>query len=231
MSFDLSNIGASWRRVIEAELLQPSMLELDQFLQSELAQGKVIYPAQENWFKAFEVTALSDISVVIVGQDPYHGPGQAHGLSFSVPNAVAIPPSLKNIFKEVYGSSFQPNSGDLTAWAKQGVFLLNAALTVEEGMAASHARKGWLGFTQACLAAVNEQCSQVVFLAWGKFAHNLCASIDLTKHCVIKTSHPSPLGAYKSGKDFSAFLGSGCFFEANQQLQAWGKKPIQWAHE
>ncbi|MDN3639789.1 uracil-DNA glycosylase [Simiduia curdlanivorans] len=228
MSFDLSRIDASWRRIMEPALATPAMVKLDQFLQVELSQGKVIYPAQVHWFKAFEMTPLATIKVVIVGQDPYHGAGQAHGLSFSVPESLALPPSLKNIFKEISGASAHSANGDLSAWAEQGVFLLNAALTVEEGKAGSHAKKGWLEFTESCLRAVNEQCSKVVFLAWGRFAHKLCAGVDQAKHVVIKTSHPSPLGAYKSGADFSAFLGSGCFEQANKQLSAWSKTPIRW---
>ena len=228
MSFDLSRIDTSWRRVIEPILAEPVMVKLEQFLQDEQRRGKVIYPPQAQWFKAFEMTPLSTIKVVIIGQDPYHGSGQAHGLSFSVPESVAIPPSLKNIFKEIEGEFIQPSRGDLSAWARQGVFLLNAALTVEEGKAASHASKGWLSFTEHCLRAINEQCAHVVFLAWGRFAHKLCAGIDNSKHVVIKTSHPSPLGAYKSGADFSAFLGSGCFEQTNKQLAVWQKSSIAW---
>lgn len=221
-------LDPGWRTVFESEMAQPYMVQLRAFLRREMQAGKVIYPPPAQWFQAFQHTPLDQVKAVIVGQDPYHGPGQAHGLSFSVPPGIALPPSLKNIYKELFAGSIQPTSGDLSAWAKQGVLLLNASLTVEQGAAGSHAKKGWLQFTAQCLRALNEQRNGVVFLAWGRFAHGVCADIDTARHCVIKTSHPSPLGATKAGRDFCAFLGSRCFDLANEQLQQWGKAPVDW---
>lgn len=228
MEIDLEKIHSSWWPCLREALASPYMASLSDFLEHQLDAGKTIYPAKKDWFKAFELTPLSSVRVVIIGQDPYHGEGQAQGLSFSVPSNFPLPPSLKNIYKELYQNTYAPSSGDLTRWAEQGVLMLNAALTVEQGLAGSHAKKGWLEFTRDCLSAVNNQPSPVVFLAWGKFAHGLCNFVDQSKHCVIKTSHPSPLGATKSGSDFCAFLGSGCFAKVNLQLERWGKKPIDW---
>ena len=224
----LDQLDIGWRRVFEVELAQPYMQNLRNFLRAEKLAGKTIFPPADQWFNAFLHTPLSNVKVVIVGQDPYHGPGQAHGLSFSVPSQIDLPPSLKNIYKELYAGHATPASGDLTAWADQGVLLLNASLTVELGLAGSHAKKGWLQFTQQCLHAINQECDRVVFLAWGRFAHGVCATIDESRHRIIKTSHPSPLGATKSGQDFCAFLGSDCFQQANEQLLQWGKAPIHW---
>lgn len=224
----LEQLDSGWRSVFEREFVQRYMADLRAFLKQEKAQGKVIYPPASQWFNAFVHTPLDSVKVVIVGQDPYHGPGQAHGLSFSVPDGVPLPPSLKNIYKELFGAAGRPCSGDLTAWAKQGVLLLNASLTVEQGLAGSHAKRGWLTFTERCLQAVNSQCDHVVFLAWGRFAHGVCESVDRSKHRVIKTSHPSPLGATKEGTDFTAFIGSNCFELANQALASWGKEPVNW---
>lgn len=221
-------LDPGWRAVFEAELAQPYMEQLRAFLKCEMQSGKVIYPPSTQWFQAFLHTPFDQVKVVIVGQDPYHGPGQAHGLSFSVPPGVALPPSLRNIYKELFAGANQPGSGDLSAWARQGVLLLNASLTVEQGAAGSHAKKGWLQFTAQCLRALNAQRSGIVFLAWGRFAHGVCADIDSARHCVIKTSHPSPLGATKAGRDFCAFLGSRCFELANERLQQWGKSPVDW---
>ncbi len=206
------------------------MLELQNFLKSEAASGHTVYPPQKDFFNAFCLAGFNDLKVVIVGQDPYHGLGQAHGLSFSVPDGIKIPPSLRNIYKELnrdLGFSI-PASGDLQAWAKQGVLLLNASLSVRAGEAGSHSKKGWLTFTQRCIDEINEQKQGVVFLAWGLFAHGVCARVDTDKHCVIKTSHPSPLGASKQGKAFKAFLGSSCFSEANDYLMTQKRMPIDW---
>lgn len=228
MATIIEQLDAGWRGVFEAELSQDYMSQLRQFLKQRKQAGAVIYPPSDLWFNAFVQTPLAQVKVVIVGQDPYHGPGQAQGLSFSVPAGVDLPPSLKNIFKEIYGAGPKPVSGDLTRWARQGVLLLNASLTVEQGAAAAHAGKGWERFTGRCVEAVNQGEQPVVFLAWGKFAHKVCEGIDQRRHRVIKTSHPSPLGATKSGRDFTAFLGSGCFEQANSQLQAWQRQPIDW---
>lgn len=224
----VEQLDAGWRSVFEQELAKPYMDALRDFLKARKRDGAIIFPPDALWFNAFLKTALADINVVIVGQDPYHGPGQAHGLSFSVPSGQALPPSLKNIYKELYESTGDYPDGDLTHWAEQGVLLLNASLTVEQGQAASHAGKGWETFTSACLQAVNQHCNHVVFLAWGRFAHKVCETVDSGRHRVIKTSHPSPLGATKAGRDFVAFLGSDCFGEVNRQLMAWGKPAVNW---
>lgn len=229
----IAQLDDAWRSYINAELAQPYMQKLDAFLVEERQGGAVVYPPREQWFNAFLYTPFENIKVVIVGQDPYHGEGQAHGLSFSVPEGIKIPPSLRNIYKELSRDTGMniPHHGNLEAWAKQGVLLLNASLTVREGEANSHSKKGWLKFTNACIKHINEQREGVVFLAWGRFAHDVCSVVDTDKHCVIKTSHPSPLGATKSGKDFTAFMGSGCFSQANQYLESKGKQPVHWQLE
>ena len=227
----IEQLDKGWRKHFEHEFAQDYMIRLQEFLDTESDNGAIIYPPKTQRFNAFLYTPFDEIKVVIVGQDPYHGAGQAHGLSFSVPKGIKIPPSLRNIYKELHrdlGMTI-PASGDLTAWAKQGVFLLNASLTVRASEANSHSKKGWLKFTNACIKQINDFKEGVVFLAWGRFAHEICAQIDTNKHCVIKTSHPSPLGASKQGKDFSAFLGSGCFSLANAYLSQHGKQPIEWS--
>ena len=226
----IDQLDPAWKAHFEHEFSQGYMLKLREFLKTELRQGAVVYPPKEQWFNAFLYTPFDDIKVVIVGQDPYHGEGQAHGLSFSVPEGIKIPPSLRNIYKELnrdLGMSI-PHSGNLEAWAKQGVLLLNASLTVRAAEANSHSKQGWLRFTNACIQHINQHKQGVVFLAWGRFAHEVCSVVDTSKHCVIKTSHPSPLGASKTGKDFAAFLGSGCFSLANRYLQQQGRSPIDW---
>ena len=219
-----------WRAHFEQEFSQDYMVNLRAFLKNEIQGGQVVYPPKGQWFNAFLYTPFNQIKVVIVGQDPYHGEGQAHGLSFSVPDGIKVPPSLRNIYKELNRDLGMPipASGNLEAWAKQGVLLLNASLTVRAGEANSHSKQGWLRFTNSCIDYINQHQSGVVFLAWGRFAHDVCAQVDTSKHCVIKTSHPSPLGATKQGRDFTAFLGSGCFSLANQYLTRFGKTPINW---
>lgn len=219
-----------WRAHLEQECAKPYMQNLKQFLHDELQQKATIYPPQSQWFNSFLFTPFNDIKVVIMGQDPYHGAGQAHGLSFSVPDGVKVPPSLKNIYKELNRdlNISVPVSGNLQAWAEQGVLLLNSCLTVREAEPGSHAKQGWETFTNSCIELVNQQAKHVVFLAWGKFAHGVCNKIDAHKHCLIKTSHPSPLGATKQGADFCAFLGSGCFSKTNAYLQAHHKAVIDW---
>jgi uracil-DNA glycosylase len=223
-------LDPAWKAHFEHEFAQDYMIKLREFLKIEKQNGQVIYPPSDLWFNAFLQAPFDKIKVVIVGQDPYHGEGQAHGLSFSVPDGVKIPPSLRNIYKELnrdLGMTI-PTSGNLEAWAKQGVLLLNASLTVRAGDANSHSKQGWLRFTNACIQHINQHKTGVVFLAWGRFAHDVCSVVDTSKHCVIKTSHPSPLGAGKTGKDFSAFLDSGCFSLANEYLIMHGEKPVQW---
>jgi len=226
----INQLDSAWKAHFEHEFAQDYMIKLREFLKTEKQNGQVIYPPSDLWFNAFLQAPFEKIKVVIVGQDPYHGEGQAHGLSFSVPDGIKIPPSLRNIYKELnrdLGMTI-PAWGNLEAWAKQGVLLLNASLTVRAGDANSHSKQGWLQFTNACIQHINQHKEGVVFLAWGRFAHNVCSVVDTAKHCVIKTSHPSPLGANKTGKDFAAFLGSGCFSLANEYLKAHGKDPIRW---
>jgi len=227
----IDQLDPAWKAHFEHEFAQGYMLKLREYLAAEVKSGAVIYPPADQWFNAFLYTSFNDIKVVIVGQDPYHGEGQAHGLSFSVPDGIKIPPSLRNIYKELsrdLGMTI-PMSGNLEGWAKQGVLLLNASLTVRATEANSHSKQGWLRFTNACIKHINEHKQGVVFLAWGRFAHEVCSVVDTTKHCVIKTSHPSPLGASKTGKDFSAFMGSGCFSLANEYLKKQGKQPVDWS--
>jgi uracil-DNA glycosylase len=226
----VEQLDSDWARHFEQEFAEDYMVKLREFLNHELSGGQVVYPPKEQWFNAFTFTPLKKIKVVIVGQDPYHGEGQAHGLSFSVPQGIKIPPSLRNIYKELNRDLAMdiPTSGNLESWAKQGVLLLNASLTVRAGEANSHSKQGWLNFTNSCIEYINQECEGVVFLAWGRFAHNVCAQIDTQKHCVIKTSHPSPLGASKTGKDFTAFIGSGCFTLANEYLTEHNQTAIDW---
>lgn len=224
-------VTGAWQQYFEQEFAKPYMQELSAFLRAEKQAGKEIYPPSSMIFRAFELTPLEQVKVVLVGQDPYHGPGQAHGLCFSVQHGVQPPPSLKNIHKELHrdlGLSI-PQHGNLEAWGHQGVMLLNTSLTVERGQAASHKGKGWEQFTQGALSMINKHCDHVVFLAWGKHAHKVCSEIDEQRHLVIRTSHPSPLGATKAGRDFTAFLGSGCFSEANRWLLSKQRVPVNWA--
>lgn len=223
-------LDSAWKQHFENQFAMDYMVKLREFLKHEMEGGQVVYPPKDQWFNAFLYTPFDQIKVVIVGQDPYHGEGQAHGLSFSVPDGIKIPPSLRNIYKELNRDMAMPipSSGNLEKWAKQGVLLLNASLTVRAGDANSHSKLGWLNFTNSCIEYINHNKTGVVFLAWGRFAHNVCAQIDTSKHCVIKTSHPSPLGASKQGKDFTAFVGSGCFTLANNYLQQTAQTPVDW---
>ena len=194
-----------WLSLLELEFERDYMKKLKEFLQAEKSAGKTIFPANANIFNALNTTRLANIKIVIIGQDPYHGPGQAHGLSFSVPKGVRLPPSLQNIYKEIeseYGYKM-PRTGDLTGWAEQGVLLLNATLTVQSGMAGSHQKRGWEEFTDAIIRAVNEKCENVVFLLWGSYAQKKGAHIDCKKHLVLESVHPSPLSAHRG------FLGIG----------------------
>ena len=195
------------------------------YVQSEREAGKVIYPPKEDVFNAFAMTALEDIRVVILGQDPYHGPNQAHGLCFSVLPGVKIPPSLRNIYKEladdIDGFTI-PNHGTLSPWAEQGVLLLNTVLTVEQGKAHSHAKLGWETFTDRVIEVVNQHCSNVVFLLWGSHAQKKGNTINREKHHVLHAPHPSPLSAHRG------FFGSKPFSQTNQLLVESGKMPIVW---
>lgn len=220
----------NWAAQIGAELDAAYMRKLREFLATQKRAGKVIFPQGENIFAAFNATAFADVRVVILGQDPYHGPGQAHGLSFSVPPGIPVPPSLTNIYQELNddlvrdntGQRLDGRSGDLRGWAQQGVLLLNSVLTVEQSRAGSHQGKGWERFTDAVVAALNAEREHLVFLLWGAYAQKKGAIVDEARHCVLRAPHPSPLSAYRG------FFGCGHFSEANAYLQAQGGAPINW---
>jgi uracil-DNA glycosylase len=214
----------SWQPSLVPEFDQPYMQQLKSFLRAEKDQKKVIYPNSSNWFHALETTPLDDVKVVILGQDPYHQPGQAHGLCFSVQPGVKIPPSLMNIYKELQSDLgiTPPTHGYLESWAKQGVLLLNAVLTVEDSNANAHQGKGWEQFTDKIISTVNEHCDHVVFMLWGSYAQKKGAMIDRNKHLVLKAPHPSPLSAHRG------FLGCKHFSQANDYLHQHGKSVINW---
>ncbi len=218
------NLEASWQKALGNELKTPYMQSLQDFLKTEKANGKIIYPKETEYFRALELTPLNAVRVVILGQDPYHGEGQAHGLSFSVPPGIKIPPSLKNIYKEQEQDLgiTQPKHGFLEHWAKQGVLLLNAVLTVEHSKAASHQKKGWEKFTDTIIQTINTDADHVVFLLWGSHAQKKAAFVDENKHLTLKAPHPSPLSAHRG------FLGCGHFSKANKFLQEKGYDPIDW---
>lgn len=217
-------IEPGWKRALEGEFREPYFAGIVTFLKNEKRAGKVIYPPGPQIFNAFAHTPLSEVKVVILGQDPYHGPGQAHGLCFSVPDNIKPPPSLVNIFKEIeddLGISLPPN-GNLERWARQGVLLLNTSLTVEANIANSHANIGWHRFTDAVISKVSAEKEHVVFLLWGRFAQNKEVLIDGSKHLMLKAAHPSPLSAH------AGFLGCRHFSRANNWLLEKGLKPINW---
>jgi len=217
-------LHSSWQAVIGEELSKPYMQNLRNFLRQEKAAGKVIYPPSPLIFNAFNHTPFEEVRVVIIGQDPYHGPNQAHGLSFSVPDGVKPPPSLVNIFKEISADIGikMSGSGDLSPWAKQGVLLLNATLTVEQAYAGSHQNKGWESFTDAAISALNAHQSSLVFVLWGSYAQKKGATIDHNKHLVLQSVHPSPLSAHRG------FFGNKQFSSINHYLIEQGQKPINW---
>jgi uracil-DNA glycosylase len=214
----------SWQEALGAEFAAPYMLALKQFLRVEKDNHKTIYPHSQNWFHALETTPLDQVKVVILGQDPYHQPGQAHGLCFSVQSGVKIPPSLVNIYKELQTDlGIEPvNHGYLESWARQGVLLLNAVLTVEDSKANSHQGKGWEQFTDKVISIVNERCENVVFMLWGSYAQKKGAVIDPQRHLVLKAPHPSPLSVHRG------FFGCRHFSQANQYLEQHGKTAINW---
>ncbi len=218
------NSAPSWQPWLEAEFEKPYMQQLKTFLQQQKAAGKVIYPPESDWFHALEATPLNQVKVVIIGQDPYHQPNQAHGLCFSVRPGIKTPPSLVNIYKELQSDlGVTPvNHGYLESWAQQGVLMLNAVLTVEDSLAASHQGKGWERFTDRVIATVNEQCEHVVFLLWGSYAQKKGAMIDTQRHCVLTSAHPSPLAAYRG------FFGCQHFSQTNDYLAEQGKGLIEW---
>jgi uracil-DNA glycosylase len=215
----------SWAARVGAYLERADMQALAAFLRAEKAAGKRVHPPGRLMFAALDAVPFDAVRVVILGQDPYHGPGQAHGLSFSVPPGIAIPPSLLNIFKEIERDLGlpMPRHGCLQHWAAQGVLLLNAVLSVEEGRAGSHAGKGWEGFTDAIIGALSREREGLVFLLWGSYAQKKGELIDRQRHCVLKAPHPSPLSAHRG------FLGCGHFGKANRWLQGLGSTPIDWS--
>ncbi len=215
----------SWKTPLLPEFQSDYMSQLREFLLAEKAAGKQIYPKGSEWFRALDLTPLDQVRVVILGQDPYHGPGQAHGLCFSVNPGVRPPPSLVNIYKELQSDLDIPraNHGFLEHWAQQGVLLLNSVLTVEMAKAASHQKKGWEQFTDAVIRLVNAKDEPVVFMLWGAYAQKKAAFFDMDKHLVLKAAHPSPLSAH------NGFLGCRHFSQCNTFLESKGLAPIDWA--
>ena len=217
-------IEASWKTHLAGQFAAPHMKTLSRFLRDEKAAGKRIYPPGGQIFYAFELTPFDNVKVVILGQDPYHSAGQAHGLSFSVAHGVMPPPSLQNIYKELQADLglAHPRHGNLESWARQGVLLLNACLTVEDGRAGSHQGKGWEPFTDAVIAALNRERQNLVFILWGRKAQDKGAVIDRERHLVLTSAHPSPLSAS------SGFFGSRPFSATNSYLESHGIKPVDW---
>lgn len=215
----------SWMEVLKEEFDKEYMIKLLHFIQAQLESGAIIYPEKNLIFNAFEHTPFPKTKIVILGQDPYHGANQAHGLSFSVPNGVQIPPSLQNIFKELRAeySDFQiPTHGNLSHWADQGVLLLNATLTVEAAKAGSHHKQGWEQFTNKVIQTLSEQRCGIIFLLWGKYAQAKVMLINSEKHLILTAAHPSPFSAY------NGFFGCGHFIKANKFLEKNGEKRIDW---
>ena len=225
MSGAVIQLEASWKTRLGDYLQHPDMQALAGFLRAEKRAGKHIYPPGSEIFAAFAHTPFHAVRVVILGQDPYHGPGQAHGLCFSVRPGVRVPPSLQNIFKEIQRDLgiAPPDHGCLTPWADRGVLLLNSVLTVEEGHAAAHQGKGWEGFTDAAIDALNREREGLVFLLWGAYAQRKGQLIDKQRHCVLSAVHPSPLSAHRG------FIGCGHFSAANRYLQAQNLNPVDWS--
>ena len=218
------HLAEDWKQALGDEFEQSYMQELRAFLLAEKAAGKVVYPPGPLIFNALNSTPLSRVKVVIIGQDPYHGPGQAHGLCFSVQPGVRTPPSLQNMYKEIQRDLGYPipAHGSLQSWADQGVLLLNAVLTVTQAQAGAHANRGWERFTSRIIELLNEQCEHLVFMLWGSYAQKKGQQIDASRHCVLKSVHPSPLSAYRG------FIGCGHFSTANEYLLEHGREPIDW---
>ncbi len=214
----------SWLNLLEGEFTKPYMQELKSFLTEEAKNGKTIYPKGDDIFAALNLTPFDQVKVVVLGQDPYHGPGQAHGLSFSVPKGIRIPPSLVNIYKELQDDAGVkiPTHGHLESWAKQGVLLLNNVLTVEDGKAGSHHLRGWEEFTDRIISVLNEKKENLVFILWGSPAQKKAQTVDPKKHLVLKSVHPSPLSSYRG------FFGSKPFSKTNAFLKSKGIKEIDW---
>ncbi|KRG78395.1 uracil-DNA glycosylase [Stenotrophomonas ginsengisoli] len=218
-------LEASWKARIGDWLLRQDMQALSAFLRQRKSEGATVFPPGRQMFAAFDATPFEQVRVVILGQDPYHGPGQAHGLSFSVPPGVPVPPSLLNIYKEIEADLgiARPEHGCLLPWAQQGVLLLNAVLSVEQGQAGAHQGRGWEGFTDHVVDVLNRERDGLVFMLWGSYAQKKGAVIDSRRHCVLKAPHPSPLSAHRG------FLGCGHFSRANAWLQRTGQPPIDWS--
>jgi uracil-DNA glycosylase len=218
-------IEESWKEILKQEFDKPYFQQIPLHLKTEKSQGKTIYPTGNLIFNAFNTTPIDKIKVVIIGQDPYHGPNQAHGLCFSVQTGVPPPPSLINIFKELQDDIGMqiPRHGNLTKWAEQGVFLLNASLTVRAGEPMSHSKIGWATFTDSVIKKISDHNKHVVFLLWGKFAQDKKILIDETKHLILKSAHPSPLSAY------AGFFGCKHFSKANAYLISKGIDPVDWS--
>ena len=217
-------IEPHWKEILKPEFNKPYFQQIALHLKTEKAQNKIIYPPGSQIFNAFDITPIDKVKVVIIGQDPYHGQGQAHGLCFSVQSGVPAPPSLINIFKELHDDIGVPipNHGNLTHWAEQGVFLLNASLTVRAGEPMSHSKIGWAQFTDTVIKKISDEKKNVVFLLWGKFAQDKQDLVDETKHFVLKAAHPSPFSADKG------FFGCKHFSKTNELLMKAGKEPIDW---
>jgi uracil-DNA glycosylase len=218
-------LESSWKALLAEEFEKPYFQELTTFVKEEYKK-KAIYPPPASIFRALDLCPVDQVRVVILGQDPYHGPGQAHGLCFSVPAGMKHPPSLQNIFKELHADLGlpYPKSGSLVPWAKQGVLLLNAVLTVEDGQAGAHANKGWEQFTDAVIHSISKNCRNVVFVLWGNYAAKKAALID-PRHHIIRCVHPSPLSAHRG------FMGSKPFSQINSALAQFGQEPIDWRLE
>ncbi|WP_166269086.1 uracil-DNA glycosylase [Marinobacter caseinilyticus] len=216
--------GRGWVERLEGEFRQPYMKALAEFLAAEEQTGKILFPARHHCFNALNSTPLDQVSVVILGQDPYHGPGQAHGLCFSVRPGVTTPPSLVNMFKELQSDLgiAPPDHGCLQPWAEQGVLLLNSVLTVSQGQAGAHQGKGWETFTDQVIETVNRECDGVVFILWGSYARKKGRAIDRQRHCVLEGPHPSPLSAYRG------FFGCQHFSKTNQWLATQGRRQVCW---
>lgn len=217
-------IEETWKEKLQSEFAEPYFQTLTETVRKAYLEKGMVYPAPQNIFNAFTLCPFDSVKVVILGQDPYHGEGQAHGLSFSVPEGVRIPPSLQNIYKELLSDVGVPitQNGNLERWAKQGVLLLNATLTVEAGKAGSHQGLGWEKFTDAVIKKISDEKENVVFILWGRYAQDKGAIIDTSKHCVITSPHPSPFSAY------TGFFGSKPFSKANEYLISHHVDPIKW---
>ena len=221
---DRVQIEAQWKTALKDEFEKDYIQKLREFLIGEKQKGKILYPASSHIFAAFNSTPFDRVRIVILGQDPYHGINQAHGLCFSVPPGVAIPPSLVNIYKELKDdlNITAPSHGNLQKWADQGVLLLNSVLTVEKDKAASHQNKGWEQFTDRAIRELNDHRENLVFILWGSYAQKKGKIIDRSKHCVLESVHPSPLSSYRG------FFGSRPFSKANAYLQSKGLHPVDW---